>query len=156
MLERGVSFNVASLSGDEVPLALPLIQATWSDVNLASWRTFAASFDDEAASAGSGMLALRDAGGVICGVIAYRIDRDLRIGRILAVHLFTAADLANSSRLERALLDAADARAVELGCAGIQIRLLGQPGLASRLSALGLSFETDLILRKLVHREARN
>ena len=48
---------------------------------------------------------------------------ELLTGPILAVHLFTAIDVANSLLTIRALLDAAEAQALELGCAAVRIRL---------------------------------
>jgi hypothetical protein len=151
------SFHVAALSGDEAPLALPLIQATWRDTDLASWRSFVASFNDGTAASGSGVLALRDSAEAICGIIAFRIDRDLRVGPVLAVHMFTAVDLANSTRPVRALLDTVDAQARERGCAGIQIRLSNmQPHLAAQLSALGLSSEAGLFSKRVDASPARH
>lgn len=61
-----------------------------------------------------GILAIRDLSGYLCGVLAYRRDRDLRMGFILSVHLFTAVDVANSLLHVRALLDAVEVRATEM------------------------------------------
>jgi hypothetical protein len=152
-----VSFTISALSNDQVPLAFPLIQATWPNADLASWLSFVAFFDDPAAAAGSGVLALRDPAGCICGVLAYRLDRDLQAGLILAVHLFTAIDLANSLRTVRALLDAVELRGVELGCTGLQIRLHSdQPELAQRLRALGLAFEGGVFWKKIESELSKN
>src|SRR4051794_22018210 len=120
-----VSFHVAALSADQVPQAFPLIRATWPSADLIAWQSFVAFFNDHKFAGDAGVLAIRDPADAICGVLAYRLDRDLRFGRMLAVQLFTAIDLINSARTVRALLDAAEARAVELGCMGIQIRLYG-------------------------------
>jgi hypothetical protein len=151
------SFHVAALSGEEAPLALPLIQATWRDTDLASWRSFVAFFNDGTAASGSGVLALRDSAETICGIIAFRIDRDLRVGPVLAVHMFTAVDLASPTHPMRALLDTADSQARQWGCAGIQIRLSNvQPRLAAQLTAVGLSFEAGLFSRRVDPSPARN
>ena len=143
-------FHTVVLSADRVAEALPLIQVTWPSVDLASWQSFAQFFCGQTAAGGSGVLALRASGGDLCGLLAYRLDRDLREGLILAVHLFTAVDLANSLRTIRALLEIAETQACRLGCAGIQIRLGNeQSGLASRLRSLGLSSEAGLFWRKV-------
>lgn len=143
-------FHTVVLSADQVPEALPLIQVTWPSVDLASWQSFVQFFCAQTAAGDAGVLALRDPAGDLCGLLAYRLDRDLRVGPVLAVHLFTAVDLANSRRTVRALLDIAEARASQLGCAGVQIRLGNeQSGLASRLRALGLSSEAGLFWRKV-------
>jgi hypothetical protein len=152
-----VSFHIAALSDDQVPQALPLIQATWPGADLAAWRSFVRFFNDRAAAKDAGVLTLRDAADCICGVLAYRLDRDLRAGRMLAVPLFTAVDLINSPRTVRALLDAAEMRAAELGCVGVQIRLYSdQSGLASRLRLLGLSCEGGLFWKKIDPAQIRN
>ena len=108
------SFASVVLSGDQVPQALPLVQATWPGVDLASWESFVTFFSGRAASEESGLLALCDGAGYLCGVLAYRRDWDLRAGPILAVPLFTAVDVANSLQIVRALLDAAERQASEL------------------------------------------
>lgn len=144
------SFNVAVLSGGQAPLAFPLIQATWPSIELASWLSFVEFFNDPKATTGSAVLALRDSVSCICGVLAYRLARDLRAGPVLAVELFTAADLANSLGTVRALLEAAEMQALELGCAGVQIRLYNdQPALASRLRTLGLLSETGMFWKMI-------
>jgi hypothetical protein len=145
-----MSFHVAALSGDQVPLALPLIQATWPGADLAAWGSFVAFFTERIEPKVSGVLALHDGAGHICGVFAYRVERDLRAGPTLAIQLFTAVDVVNSLRTVRALLDAADLRAHELGCAGVQIRLSNdQAGLASRLRVLGLSSQSGLFWKQV-------
>src|SRR5206468_2852501 len=97
-----------------------------------------------------GVLALRDSASCVCGVLAYRLARDLRAGPILAVELFTVADLANSLRTVRALLEAAEMQALEQGCAGIQLRLYNdQPALAARLRTLGLWSEAGLFWKTI-------
>lgn len=151
------SFRVAALSGDQVSQAFPLIQATWPGADLASWVSYVAFFNGQSVAKRSGVLALHDQGGYICGVLAYQLDRDLRAGLILTVQLFTAVDLINSLKTVRALLDAAEARACELGCTGLQIRLYAdQPGLASRLRALGLSSDASLFAKKIEPSQPHN
>lgn len=96
------------------------------------------------------MIALRDQAGCFCGLLAYRMDQSGQAHPILAVHLFTAADLANSPRVLRALLEAAETKARELGCGALQIRLTkGQGRLASRLRALGLVSRGILLSKEI-------
>jgi hypothetical protein len=151
------ALHLAALSGDQAPLALPLIRATWPEVDLATWLSFVEFFYDEASTNWAGVLALRDPAGGICGVVAYQLERDLRVGPILAAQLFTAVDLVNSLRTVRALLDGAEERALELGCAGVQIRLHKEQGaLGHRLRSLGLSSETDLFWKEIHPARGRN
>jgi hypothetical protein len=150
LLQMSMFFHAIALSDDLVPQALPLIQATWPDVDLSAWQSFVRFFSDRELAAGSGVVALHDPTGGLCGVFAYRLDRDLRNGPVLAVQLFTAVDVVNSLRTVRALLEAAKARAFELGCTCLEIRLCSrQAELASRLHRLGLSREAGLSWSKI-------
>lgn len=149
-------FHVAALLGDSIPQAFPLVQATCPGVELASWKAFVESFSDRC-SADGGVLAAFSSAGYIGGVLAYRLDRDLRAGLVLDVQLFTPVDLLNSSRMVRALLDAAEWRASELGCAGLRIRLYNdQAGVAAHLRTLGLSPEAGLFWKKIDRTRASN
>jgi hypothetical protein len=144
------SLHVDALSGNETDLAFALIQATWPWADLASWRHLVAFFNGQSEA---GTLAAHDAAKAVCGVLAYRLDRDLRAGRILGVPILAAADLMNSPRPVQALLDAVEMRASELGCAGVQIHLANeQTGLGSRLRQLGLTFRGNLF-SKTIDRE---
>src|SRR5690242_5504018 len=130
-------FHTAALAGDEIVQAYPLIQATSPSVGLAAWKDFAKFFAEQE---NCGVLALKDPVNCICGVVAYQLNWELSVGPVLSVHLFTTADLLNSSRTVQALLVAAETRAADLRCNGLQIRLAGtQAKLGSRLSGLGLS-----------------
>jgi hypothetical protein len=138
-------YRVAAISADRVAPAFPLIQAVWPQADLASWQSFVDFFNDPARHGEAGVLGIYDSAGYACGVLAYRLDRDLRRGLTLAAQLFTAVDLINSLPTAQTVLDAAAMRAAELGCAGMQIRLPSdQTGLASRLRALGLPAESNL------------
>ena len=140
-----MGFYQSGVMSDQLaPQALPLVQATWPGVNLASWLSFVRFFNGEDPHAS--MLAMRDSAGYLCGILAYRRDRDLRDGLMLFISLFSAVDVANSLQTVRALLDIAKARASELGCAGVRIRLdKEQSRLADRLRSLGLSSESGLL-----------
>jgi hypothetical protein len=149
-----VSFHTAVLTGDEIFQAYPLVQATCPNVDLASWKDFARFFAERE---NCGVFALKDPVNCICGVVAYQLDCDLNVGLVLAVHLFTTADLMNSSRTVQALLEAAETRAAHLGCNGLQIRLSGnQIKLGSRLSALGLSSGAGLFWKTVASRPRVN
>jgi len=142
------SYAAVILSTDLVPQAFPLIRATWPGVDLVAWRSFVRFFNEQETAGQSGVQALRDPTGGLCGVFAYRLDWDLQLGPMLSVQLFTAVDVANSLRTVRALLDAVEARALQLSCGGIGIRLYGgQAGLAGRLRRLGLSSDAGFLRR---------
>jgi hypothetical protein len=152
-----MNFDAVILSGDLIPLTLPLVQATWPVVEMTSWRNYVEFFNNPAASQESGIVGLRDSAGCFCGLFAYRLDMELIFGRVLAVHFFTAVDVANSPSTIRALLDTTETRAQELNCAAVRIRLCnGQDELASRLCTLGLESETGQFWKKVDHRTLTN
>jgi hypothetical protein len=114
-------------------------------------------FTEEATSQESEVAGLRDSAGCFCGIFAYRLERDLLMGPILAVHGFTAVDVINSMHYIETLLDAAERRALKLGCAAVPIRLYnGQNELASRLRALGLSSEIGQFWKRIDAARSRN
>jgi hypothetical protein len=149
----GSRFAIVGLAGEQVARALPVIQATWPGIDLPAWQRFVLSFGDATQNAtgpASGMVALHDGSGTVCGVLAYRRDQDLRGRATLAVPLFTAVDLANSPRTVRALLDAAEALASELSCGQVEIRLYEEQGeFVSRLRELGLTGDASLLRLKV-------
>jgi len=132
-------FSTVELSSNLAQQTLPLVRATWPAVDLATWRAYVEHFSTQAAPKVSGVQGLRDSVGCFCGLYVYEVDRDLLLGPVLAAHLFTAVDIVNSPQTVRALLDTAEAQAIELGCTAMRIRLRNsQTALASRLHDLGL------------------
>jgi hypothetical protein len=133
-------FQIAALGGNSRLQAFPLLQATWPDLDLAGWLAFADRFAGDADGASKGIAGLQDDSGTLCGLFAYRIDHTLRDGRILAIPLFTAMDLANSQEPICALLAAMKERARLCHCNRLRIELdRRQSGLADRLRRLGAS-----------------
>ena len=153
MSETPTSFRTVALSEDQATLALPLAQVTWPEIDLEHWRHYIRSFG-YGKRAPSGILALRDAGDYFCAMFAYRVGPDVRRGLVLAVPLFTAIDLANSPKFAQRLLAAAEAKAHELGCSSLEIRLYrAQSNLAVQLRSLGL-VDTAAIVSKAIARQA--
>jgi hypothetical protein len=147
--ETLIPLRTVALSGGQAALTLPLAQVTWPEVDLEHWRNYIHSFA-HGARAQSGILALRDADDYFCAMFAYRVDRDVRRGLVLTVQLFTAVDLANSSKFAQRLLAAAEARARESGCTSVEIRLYrAQSNLAVQLRSLGL-VDTAAIVAKTI------
>jgi len=150
MSETSDSFRTVALSEEDAAQTLPLAQVTWPGVDLEHWRTYIRSYAGRTPRAASGILALRDASDYFCAMFAYRVDLDVRRGKVLMVQLFTAVDLANSPAFAQRQLQAAEAKARELDCASLEIRLYrGQSNLALQLRYLGL-VDTGAIVSKAV------
>jgi hypothetical protein len=151
------SFNAIALSRDLIPETLPLIRATWPNVDLAMWRGYVQFFSGQAAPKISGVNGLCDSSGCYRGLYAYQLERDLLLGPLLAVHLFTAVDITNSPRTVKALLDCVEARAFDSGGVAMRIRLSGrQMEMASRLRALGLTADNGQFYKSVELRPCAN
>src|SRR5262249_28572764 len=138
------SFSIVEVSSDLVQQTLPLVQVTWGAVDLTMWRAYVHHFSTQVSPKVLGVLGLRDSVGCVCGIYSYEVERDLLLGPVLAVHLFTAVDIINSPQTVRALLDTAETQAIDLGCTAMRIRLRNsQTELASRLHSLGLTPEAQ-------------
>jgi len=132
-------FTTVSVNDRRIAEALPLIRTTWPGVGLDAWHSFVQSFKGKNAPAHSGVIALIDGSGGLCGVLAYRRELDLADGPILFVRLFSAIDLRNSSMPVRALLNAAIGQAQRHGCRSIHICLTPeQAQLEQRIRSLGV------------------
>jgi hypothetical protein len=89
-------------------------------------------------------------------MFAYRVDPDVRRGLVLTVQLFTAVDLANSRKFTQRLLAAAEAKARDLGCATLEIRLYqAQSNLAIHLRSLGLVDTAAVVAKTVEHQIAQ-
>lgn len=131
------SFTAAELAPADLVQALPLLRATWPELDLPAWQSFAAEFCS-ADKAEARITGLFDSAGGLCGLLASRIDHTLS-GRILAIPIFTAVDIANSLVPIRALLDLAQAQMTEHGCDSLQIHLASaQRHLVERFRSIGL------------------
>ena len=151
------AFKAIALSSDSIPQTLPLIRATWPGVDLATWRGYVQFFSGQAAPKVSGVNGLCDGTGCYRGLYAYQLERDLFLGPVFAVHLFTAVDIVNSPRIVEALLDTAEARAYDSGCMAMRIRLSGrQMEMASRLRALGLTADNGQFYKSVELRPCAN
>src|SRR5579859_2628896 len=116
-------FTSFALSPDQVALAFPLVQAAVPVIDLRAWQNFIQATVDASGQATVGALGLRHEGGYVCGLVVYRKQQDLRHGTVLVVDLFVALDLVSDVPAAKALLHAAEAKAHDLGCAAVQIRL---------------------------------
>jgi hypothetical protein len=116
------SFTTYALSSPEVVLAYPLVNAALPDVDLCRWQAFAEAMSNGYPDS-RGVLGMRGGGDYLCGVMVYRADQDLRHGRVLALDLFVALDLVNQVLAVGTLLDIAEAKARELKCDAVHIRV---------------------------------
>jgi hypothetical protein len=143
-------FTSFALSPDQVALAFPLVRAAVPLVDLRAWQGFIRATTDAPGPATVGALGLRHEGGYICGLIVYRKQQDLRHGMTLVVDLFVALDLVSEAPAANALFHAAEAKARELGCTAVQIRLnAGWQSLAEHARSHGYGTEAQILAKPL-------
>jgi hypothetical protein len=87
------SFTSFALTSDDIGAVHPLVHTTLPKIEFVTWQSFARRLVGDDAPASSGVVGLRNAAGYICGLFAFRTDRDLRRGAVLGVDLFIALDL---------------------------------------------------------------
>ena len=143
-------FTTASLTPAEIAPAFPLVHATFPELDFTAWRTFAAHLLGDTASARIGAMGLRNEAGYLCGVLAYRAERNLRHGKVLSVDLFTALDVTGEAAATKALLTAAEAKAAELGCSATHILIdATQHRLTETIAQAGHRNEAKLFCKQL-------
>jgi hypothetical protein len=144
------SFAAAPLTAQDIGLAYPLIRAALPDVDLAAWRGFARGIVDLPSPYPVGGVCLRNEAGYLCGVLTYRIDRDLRCGTALTIDVFAALDVTGEEEALRALLHAAEEKAYELRCTAVRVHLEKPAGtLANRLLSAGYACQATIFCKSL-------
>ncbi|MGO8916087.1 MAG: hypothetical protein ACLQJR_09290 [Stellaceae bacterium] len=144
------AYTTSSLTGQDVGIAFPLIHAALPDIDLAAWRGFARALVDLPSPYPAGAIGLRNEAGYLCGVLTYRIDRDLRHGTALTVDIFAALDVTGEAAAMNALLLAAEAKAQELRCAVARIQIEGPEGArAQHLTASGYRQQASMFCKPL-------
>lgn len=144
------AFTTSSLAAEDIDIAFPLIHAALPDVSLATWRDFARGFIGLPSPYPAGAIGLRNEAGYLCGILTYRVDRDLRHGTVLSVDIFAALDVTGEEAAMRALLLAAEAKAHELRCGVARIQIEGRQGARTqRLLASGYRQQSSVFSKAL-------
>ena len=149
------SFNILPLGAPQIPIVFPLVNAAYPDIDMDRWQQFAGALIE--APQLSGALGLQGEGGYFSGVLIYRISRDLRTGLYLAVDLFVALDLVDGRAAVEALMSTAEARAAELDCASVQLRIdSSHKSLVQHAKRTGYATAAELLSKKIPKRTAPN
>lgn len=102
--------------GDVRPL-FPLVQAQDATLTWPRWQSYAKRVARSRVGAREGILVARRSGHALpCGAVCYRLDHDLRFGRVLTVEHVIALDLLDPRLVRSALTAALESLAIELGC----------------------------------------
>ena len=143
-------FYVDAVTPIQADGAYPLIRSVAPEVSLEDWRDYV-----QRRYRSGGLLGLWDGRGGIIGVLSYRLGERMRHGLVLALDDFVTFELSQSAPARRALLEAAEKLAHDLGCTGLELRL-GARGFADQhvakaqgWTSLGLSLDSVIFVKPL-------
>lgn len=138
------SFSTFALSPGQINLAYPLVSAALPTAELARWRKYAKVMT-AAQGPSRGVLGMCGEGAYLCGVMAFHVEPDLAHDQVLVVDLFVALDLIDQELAVGTLLDVADAKARELRCDAVRIKLGRDHEILTNLIE-GAGYVSDAIL----------
>ena len=143
-------FYVDAIAPAQADWAYPLIRAIAPDVSADDWRDYV-----RRRFSSGGLLGLWDGRGGIVGLLSYRLGERMRHGLVLALDDFVTFELSQAAPGRRALLEAAEKLARELGCGGLELRLASRgfadehSGKAHGWTSLGLSLDSVIFVKPL-------
>ncbi len=146
-------FIIDVLSRDQVRSVYPLIRETVPTIDLPTWLRFARQLTGARRAMQCGIVAARRAGRVFpCGLFCYRVEDDLKLGKVLIADHFVAVDLLDPGAVLAALVEELDGLAKRLGCQAVRSLVHGgAPAVAGGLYAAGHRPDgASLLLKKLL------
>jgi hypothetical protein len=143
-------FTVVDMAEDQFEAAYPLVRSIAPGVCFERWLDYARD-----ARRKGGMLGLTVDGGALFGLLVHRKEKSLRHGCVLYIDHCVTFELSRTAPGRRALCEAAEALALELGCSALEYRL-GSRGYADGGSvkaqgwvSLGHSLESIVFTKSL-------
>jgi hypothetical protein len=112
----GRNFTVRSLAANELSQAFPLVQAVAPEVTLDGWLQYADAVFAKGQSELGGIMSAYGQDGYIYGLFSFKIEHDLRYGRVLAVSNLVVLDLVDRHGARQALIGAIDRLAQQHVC----------------------------------------
>jgi hypothetical protein len=145
-------FVVEVLSRGQVRSVYPLVREALPALDLAAWLRFARPFTSARRGAQCGIVAARrESRAFPCGLFCYRVEDDLKLGKVLIADYFVAVDLLDPASVLAALLEELDSLAKRLGCQAVRSLVHGATAdLKGGLRAAGHQPEDALLLLKKV------
>ncbi len=126
------TYAVKFLPMDKVPQAFPVMQ-NLVGLSLDRWQRYArARVEAEYSHPGSaGIVAIENRQGYIHGLFGYRVDMDLRCGRVLLCENLVALGLFDAEAVLDVLVEAMESLARDKHCGAIHVRVPRPPDQAS-------------------------
>jgi hypothetical protein len=132
-------FIVDLLSRDQIRSVYPLIREAVATIDLTTWLRFARQFTAPRRAGQYGIVTVRREGRTFpCGLFCYRVEDDLKLGKVLTADHFVAVDLLDPGAVLAALVEELDELAKRLGCQAVRSLVHGgAPIVAGGLYAAG-------------------
>lgn len=118
-------YSAKHLTSNQIPRAFPLVEILDAGLTAEQWSNYATALTGASGRANDrGIITVQDDQGVIYGLSAYWLRRDLRRGLVLEIENFAALDLMGGRSAARTLLGALEKLARRRNCSCISIDLL--------------------------------
>lgn len=145
-------FIIDVLPRDQIGTVYPLVREAVPTLSLKSWLRFARQLTAPRRAEQCGIVAARREGRAFpCGLFCYRVEDDLKLGKVLTADHFVAVDLLDPGAVLTALVEQLDALARRLSCHAVRSLVHGgAPHITDSLDAAGHRPEDSALLLKTV------
>jgi hypothetical protein len=146
-------FIIEVLSREQIRSVYPLVREAFPTLDLSAWLRFARQLTGPRRGGPCGIVAARREGRAFpCGLFCYRVDDDLKLGKVLVADHFVAVDLLDPAAVLVALVEELDNLAKRQGCQAVRSLVHGgAPEVEGGLYAAGHQPEgASLLLKKLL------
>jgi hypothetical protein len=146
-------FIIEVLSRDQIRSVYPLVREAFPPLDLSTWLRFARQLTGPRRAGQCGIVAARREGRAFpCGLFCYRVEDDLKLGKVLVADHFVAIDLLDPAAVLVALVEQLDGLAKRQGCQAVRSLVHGgAPEIEGGLYAAGHQLEgASLLLKKLL------
>jgi hypothetical protein len=148
-----VDFIIEVLSRDQIRSVYPLVREAVPTLDLSTWLRFARQLTGPRRLGQCGIVVARREGRLFpCGLFCYRVENDLKLGKVLVADHFVAVDLLEPAAVLAALVEELDNLGKRLGCRAVRSLVHGgAPDLEGGLYAAGHRPDgASLLLKKLL------
>ena len=114
-------FIIEVLSRDQIRSVYPLVREAVPTLDLAAWLRFARQLTGPRRAGQCGIVVARREGRPFpCGLFCYRVEDDLKLGKVLVADHFVAVDLLEPAAVLAALVEQLDSLGKRLGCQAVR------------------------------------
>jgi hypothetical protein len=146
-------FIIEVLSREQIRSVYPLVREAFPTLDLSAWLRFARQLTGLRRGGQCGIVAARrEQRAFPCGLFCYRVEDDLKLGKVLVADHFVAVDLLDPAAVLAALVEELDGLAKRLGCQAVRSLVHGGvPDVEDGLCAAGHQRDgAALLLKKLL------